>query len=147
MSKEAILIVVFFLVVIVLLTYIVIVSKLYKLQRSMLNMKEAHIILCGKLSTANKKIAELSEQQRRIDVVFEHMDVSVDVDVNQYGKYSRSWAVISLQGLKTDYVKFVDLSDRDIYAIQKFLRQFDTSMNTKIDATPTASTFLRITKR
>lgn len=59
-------------------------------------------------------------------------DIDVSVDVHHR---SGSWAVVSLQGEKTDYIKFIDLGDRDIMDIAHFLRQYDRK-NVKIDASP-----------
>jgi hypothetical protein len=64
-----------------------------------------------------------------------HFDISVDVHRNST-RYARSWAVISLQGQKSDYIKFIDLGDQDIRDIATFLRQFERQSNIKIDATP-----------
>jgi hypothetical protein len=69
--------------------------------------------------------------EKKIENIFENLDVSVDVH-----QYSPSWAVISLQGEKTDYVKFVTLKNSDIREIQGFLKKFDRMDRIKIDATP-----------
>ena len=82
---------------------------------------------------------KLVAHEAKIKNMLDNIDVSVDVH-----EYSRSWAVISLQGRKTDYIKFVDLEDSDIKEIGMFLRKFDRRTNVKIDATPIASNFLRI---
>lgn len=66
----------------------------------------------------------------RIRKLLGNIDVSVDVH-----HHSGSWAVVSLQGGKTDYIKFVDLDQRNIREISAFLRQFDRQ-NVKIDANP-----------
>lgn len=66
----------------------------------------------------------------RIRKLLGNIDVSVDVHHR-----SGSWAVVSLQGAKTDYIKFVDLDQRSIREISAFLRQFDRQ-NVKIDANP-----------
>ena len=59
-----------------------------------------------------------------------NIDVSVDVHHR-----SGSWAVVSLQGTKTDYIKFIDLGNRDMMEIARFLRQYDRA-NVKLDASP-----------
>ena len=66
----------------------------------------------------------------RIKQLMGNIDVSVDVHHR-----SGSWAVVSLQGGKTDYIKFIDLGNRDIMTIAHFLRQYDRK-NVKIDASP-----------
>lgn len=82
--------------------------------------------------------------QKSLKNVLENIDVSVDV--HEFHKYSKSWAVISLQGSKTDYLKFIDLGDADIRYIQQFLRQFERNTKVKIDASPNASQFLRVSR-
>lgn len=67
---------------------------------------------------------------KRIRKMMGNIDISVDVHTR-----GRSWAVVSLQGGKTDYIKFVDLDQRSIREISAFLRQFDRQ-NVKIDANP-----------
>lgn len=66
----------------------------------------------------------------RIRKLLGNIDVSVDVH-----HHSGSWAVVSLQGAKTDYIKFIDLGNRDLMEIARFLRQYDRA-NVKIDASP-----------
>lgn len=66
----------------------------------------------------------------RIRQLMGNIDVSVDVHHR-----SGSWAVVSLQGGKTDYIKFIDLGNRDMMDIAHFLRQYDRA-NVKIDASP-----------
>ena len=66
----------------------------------------------------------------RIKQLMGNIDVSVDVHHR-----SGSWAVVSLQGTKTDYIKFIDLGNRDMMEIARFLRQYDRA-NVKIDASP-----------
>lgn len=66
----------------------------------------------------------------RIRKLLGNIDVSVDVH-----HHSGSWAVVSLQGGKTDYIKFIDLGSRDMMDIAHFLRQYDRA-NVKIDASP-----------
>lgn len=73
-------------------------------------------------------------------------DIDVSVDVHQY-RGARSWAVVSLQGEKTDYIKFIDLGSAELREIQTFLSQFDRSERIKVDVSPEASGFLRIKNR
>lgn len=78
-----------------------------------------------KASTTND---QLQAQLDRVRNILGNMDVSVDVHY-----HSPSWAVISIQGEKSDYIKFVDLGKRDIMEISRFLSQFERG---KIDAHP-----------
>lgn len=73
---------------------------------------------------------EAEVRAERIRKLMGNIDVSVDVH-----HHSGSWAVVSLQGGKTDYIKFVDLDQRSIREIAFFLRQFDRN-HVKIDANP-----------
>ncbi len=91
---------------------------------------------------AKEAVLNCEAMDKRIRSLLSNIDVSVDVHESR--TYSRSWAVISLQGQKADYIKFFDLGDNDIREIQKFLRMFERDINIKIDATPQVSGFLRI---
>lgn len=73
---------------------------------------------------------EAEVHAERIRKLLGNIDVSVDVHHR-----SGSWAVVSLQGGKTDYIKFIDLGNRDMMEIARFLRQYDRK-NVKIDASP-----------
>lgn len=92
--------------------------------------------LSSELKKLEEQIKKNAIQEHRINNLLDNMDISVDVNY-----YSKSWAVISIQGEKTDFIKFIDLGRSDILEIQKFLRYFD---RTKIDAAPQESAFLRI---
>jgi len=93
-----------------------------------------------------KYICEKLDQQRKVfNDVLSNIDVSVDV--HEYHKYARSWAVISLQGRRCDYIKFVDLGNSDIEEIARFLRMYERHANIKVDASPHASSFLKVDKR
>lgn len=73
---------------------------------------------------------EAEVRAERIRQLLGNIDVSVDVHHR-----SGSWAVVSLQGGKTDYIKFVDLDQRSLREIAFFLRQYDRN-HVKIDANP-----------
>ena len=73
---------------------------------------------------------EAEVRAERIRQLLGNIDVSVDVH-----HHSGSWAVVSLQGGKTDYIKFVDLDQRSLREIAFFLRQYYRK-NVKIDANP-----------
>lgn len=88
-------------------------------------------------------INQCREHESRIKDMVNNIDVSVDVHEFDH-RYSPSWAVISLQGHKADYIKFVNLGDADIHNIGLFLRRYERSRNIKVDATPQTSKFLRV---
>lgn len=87
------------------------------------------------LIQAEKERKLLKEQADRVKNLLSNLDISVDLH-----HYSPSWAVISLQGQKTDYVKFIQMNDRTIMDIDRFLRQFERS---KVDCSPMEHAFLR----
>lgn len=86
-------------------------------------------------------VNSLSKQEQSFNKILSGIDISVDV--HEYN-YSPSWAVISLQGQKSDYIKFIDLGDMEIREIGKFLRKFERGSNIKVDASPLATDFLKI---
>lgn len=65
----------------------------------------------------------------RIRKLLGNIDVSVDVH-----QRSGSWAVVSLQGGKTDYIKFVDLDQK---ALGRFLLSYDSLTGRMLRLTPT----------
>jgi hypothetical protein len=81
------------------------------------------------------KSDEIKRNSDKLMNVLGGIDVSVDVQ-----RYAPSWACISIQG-KTDYVKFVNLGERDLREISRFLSRFD---RTKVDAAPHESKFLKM---
>ena len=97
--------------------------------------------LKDEIDQLNVGILEIKVQINRVKQVLGNIDVGVDV--HEYdNKYSPSWAVISIQGKRTDFIKFIDLGQREIIDIQQFLRHFDRS---KVDASPHATQFLKCT--
>lgn len=93
--------------------------------------------LKGLIHRQKSATQEAEVHAARIRQLMENIDVSVDVH-----RYHGSWAVLSLQGEKVDYVKFIDLDDASISEISSFLRQFD-SEKVKIDANPFDKKFLK----
>lgn len=85
-----------------------------------------------------EKINEASEEylqmSHKIECLLDNLDVSVDVH-----QYARNWAVVSLQGDRTDYIKFIDLGRTDAKEIIQFLNRFDR--NIKIDSAPSISPY------
>ena len=91
----------------------------------------------------NDSAAVCDSYVTHIQNILSNMDVSVDVHEYDH-QYSPSWAVVSLQGVKTDYIKFMNLGSRDIRAISSFLHAFEKTRNIKVDATPLCSKFLKM---
>lgn len=90
------------------------------------------------ISQCEKERILLKEQINRTKNVLSNFDVSVDVH-----HHAPSWAVVSLQGGKTDYLKFIDLGDRNIREISQFLSQFDRKNQIKIDCSPMEVPYFR----
>jgi hypothetical protein len=93
-------------------------------------------LFAEELKKLDRTVKSYETEEKRIRNLLGNIDVSVD-----FHRYSRSWAVISIQGQKTDYIKFVDLGESEIRAIQNFLRNFDRS---KVDCSPMESKFFKI---
>ena len=103
---------------------------LYLFKEDFQRMKALERNLEGLIHRQKCATQEAEIHAARIKRLMGNIDVSVDVHHR-----SGSWAVVSLQGGKTDYIKFIDLGDRDIMDIAHFLRQYDRK-NVKIDASP-----------
>lgn len=107
-------------------------------------------IFKSQLEELSKEIVKAQYTNRRLEKQYETFNqvlngIDVSVDVHEYdNRYSPSWAVISVQGQRTDFIKFVDLGDRNIYDISQFLRQYERRAHVKVDASPNASQFLRV---
>ncbi|WGL71003.1 hypothetical protein [Elizabethkingia anophelis] len=94
--------------------------------------------LSSELAKLENQIKNNAIQEKRINNLLDNLDISVDVHYR-----ANSWAVISIQGERTDFIKFIDLGHNEIYEIQKFLKQFDRA---KIDASPRESRWLKLPK-
>lgn len=75
-----------------------------------------------------EELAEMREVQKNLKTILGNTDISVDVHYN-----SPSWAVISIQGEKRDYIKFINLGKKDLMEIKTYLRNFERS---KVDCSP-----------
>ena len=104
----------------------------------------------SELETLNVQIQKANDAAKTCDSYTTHIknilsNIDVSVDVHEYDhRYSPSWAVISLQGHNTDYIKFVDLGERNIQEISSFLHQYERARSIKIDASPHTSQFMRV---
>lgn len=76
----------------------------------------------NELESANQKIISENNQ------LFKQFNLSVDI--NHFEKHN--WAVISVQG-KPEYVRFINLSSKDIHSLHCFLKQFERT-NRVIDS-------------
>ena len=74
-----------------------------------------------------KEIEDLRILQNQLTVYKKKMETllgSISISTN-LPKKAENWAVISIQGEKIDYVKFIALPKNDMIAISQFLAQFD----------------------
>jgi hypothetical protein len=67
------------------------------------------------LQRVQTELRLIQDKQRQVNNLLGNLDVSIDVH-----QHSSSWAYISIQGEKSDYIKFIDLGRNDIREIQKF---------------------------
>lgn len=105
----------------------------FALKEELIKLQDTQNRMDKYLSSLNVKLERASLTQKTFEDLLSNFDCSVDVHVE---KHSPSWAVISLQGQKSDYLKFIDLGDSDIRQIADFLRKFERKNNIKIDADP-----------
>ena len=81
---------------------------------------QAHKTLCGAIDMHDKSRTLIEDCRKFMNSI---CDVGTDVGIRSV---DHSWAVICVHG-KMDYVKFVDMSQRDIMEISKFLKRFEYS--------------------
>lgn len=83
------------------------------------NKLHSHInTLESKLDRFNSYNNELLKTN---EFILNQFNISADLGANEYHK---NWAVICVKG-KPEYVKFVDLSNRDIRDIAMYIRRFE----------------------
>ena len=82
-------------------------------------------LLYKSLASMNIKMGVLERQNQEIKELNEFLisQFNVSADIGHHS-HPNSWAVLSIQGNR-DYVKFVDLSQRDIVEINQYLRKFE----------------------
>ena len=93
----------------------------------------------SELLKLQKQLQKNQIQEDRINNLLNNLDISVDVHY-----IANSWAVISIQGERSDFIKFIDLGRSDINEIYSFLRRFDRS---KVDAEPRVFEMLKFPKK
>lgn len=99
-------------------------------------------IIADELQKSNRIVDEslqkIAKKEKAIDAIFGKMEVSVDVH-----RQTSSWAVISIAGQKSDYIKFLTLHPKELKYVADFLRNFE---NRKVDASPNDMEFLELKK-
>lgn len=83
-------------------------------------INQTHTMLYEKVNMHHKSHMLLEDCRKFMNSI---CDISTDVG---FKSSEHSWAVICVHG-KMDYVKFVDMSHRDIMEIAKFLKRFEYS--------------------
>lgn len=77
----------------------------------------------------SRKLDYLEEYNRKViaenEFILKQFNISLDVSPYE----NTSWAVISIQG-KPEYVRFINLSNRDMRSIHSFLKQFEKTNKT-----------------
>jgi hypothetical protein len=91
------------------------------------------------MKAMEEELENFRKQAKRLDTILNEVDVSVSVE-----QRSRSWAVISIQGERSDFIKFINLNNQDIYDVHRFLSQYDRKNNITIDAAPSDTAFLKM---
>lgn len=81
---------------------------------------QSHKILIDKVNMHHKSHVLLEDCRKFMNSI---CDIGTDVG---FKSNDHSWAVICIHG-KVDYVKFIDMNQRDIMAIANFLKNFEYS--------------------
>ncbi len=86
--------------------------------------------LVGSLNSEINKLYSLNNKViQENNAIMKQFNVSADI----YQRGDRnSWAVISIQG-KPEYIRFVNMSNKDMHEIHSFLKQFERT-NMTIDS-------------
>lgn len=110
-------------------------EKLEELNKNIENLKaiEGKNQIC--LQESSKIFRQLNNQKRLLDSILKNMEISVDIH-----EKTGSWAVISIQGEKSSFIKFVDLNNSSIHEIARFLSQFE---HHKIDSSPFCTKYIK----
>ena len=81
----------------------------------------------------DKEIKELNTFRNILNAEFNDIKKLIDVSADVHEYSNRSWAVISIPGVKMDYIKFLDMGPMEITEMARFLKQFERA---NIDASP-----------
>lgn len=115
-------------------------KELAKISEELTLIKQNQIQVKYEYQRLQNLTISLKEKESRLDQILQNIDVSVNISEDNY---SKSWAVISIQG-KTNMIKFVDLGHREIKDIAQFLSNFDRR---NIDASPHITQFLKVSNK
>lgn len=78
---------------------------------------------------------ELKQSKDRFDEIFGRLEISVDY--HEHHEHN-NWAVISIAGEGSDFIKFVNLNSKDLMEIKRFMSVFDKS---KVDHSPSMTPY------
>lgn len=85
--------------------------------------------LHGKYDHNNRQLSRVEKSNQEVlsqnEFILKQFNIAADIYPNE----NLSWAVISIQG-KPEYVRFVNLSNRDMREIHNYLKQFEGTNRT-----------------
>lgn len=84
------------------------------------------------VNNLSRRITNQSAEIDRLNRIHDLLQIGTDIHVNSAVTRDESWAVICLKG-NPEYVKFVDLRNKDVHHIVRMLRDFEGKSMT-IDA-------------
>lgn len=107
-------------------------TKLLGLDELKKDIEEENKHLRGRLQLVEEMNRKIVRDAQRVIVEGEAIvkQFNLSADINHYENHS--WAVISIAG-KPEYVRFVDLSNRDMREVHMFLKQFE-GVNKNVDS-------------
>lgn len=97
--------------------------------------------LYDRLETKDKQIIELfkqlNEHREKLNNIGEFLHENTNVAID-HGVHSGSWAVISIEGQRSHYLKFLNLGRKDSEEIMQFMRYMEkrTGRRVQIDCAP-----------
>lgn len=93
------------------------------------DLEGKQIELQKSIEELSREISSVKELNQKVisqnDFILSQFNISADI----YPRENHSWAVISIQG-KPEYVKFVNLSNRDMRSVHEYLKQFERTNRT-----------------
>lgn len=94
------------------------------------DLVQSNTALHNKFNYNNRLLESLEYNNKEIISKNEYIlsQFNLAADINPKG-YDHSWAIISIQG-KPEYVKFVNLSNRDMREVHSFLKRFEGTNRT-----------------
>jgi hypothetical protein len=95
-------------------------EQLEEIEKLKKQMDESAFRVAGYADNAIKAMNLCEKQEKVLRNTVGDIQVATDIHLK-----SPSWAVICIQGQRADFVKFIDLDQRDIEGIAHYLRRFE----------------------